>query len=130
MKATLLERATRFLKTGLDATASKSVVIRDGADAIDNIKAVPGSNDFLQYTQDAYTGTAKTFDWVVSAADLVFPEGKREPKTGWEIWFQLEDGRTAVYTVRPDDGTREFDVVDHLGILLRIHTKLDRIEQP
>jgi hypothetical protein len=125
---TLLERAARWQKDRLDSQTAVDVIVRDGSEATDGIKAIPGQSDFLQYALDEHTGTAKTFDWAVAANELLFAGQKREPQDGWEIWHELEDGRTAVYLVIAASGTRCFDVMDHLGVLFRIHTKLDRIE--
>jgi len=126
--ATLLERAAKWVKTGLDKTASIEVTIRDGIDAIEALKAIPGQSSFEAFDLDDHVGTSKTFDWIVSEQDLIFTGIKREPKTGWEVWQTLADGRIAVYLVIAQPGSRCFDVTDSLGILLRIHTKLDRIE--
>lgn len=124
--ANLLERAARWTKARLDNAAAIEVTVRDGNEAIEQVKAIPGQSSFASFSMDEHSGTAKTFDWIVSAADLVFDGEKREPQKGWEIWHRLDDGRTAVYLALPIDA-RCFDVVDQLGILYRIHTNLDRI---
>ena len=120
--------AARWTKEKLDLEQSIAVTVRDGADAADNILVVPGNSEFASMSVGEYAGTEKTFDWLVSAEDLKFVGQKREPKTGGEIWQPLDGARRAIYTaVAPGDG-RCFDVMDDLGIMLRIHTVLLRIE--
>ena len=124
----LFERAPLWLKKHADVAAAIEVTIRDGIEAIELVSAVPGQSNFEAFNLDEHVGTSKTFDWIVSEQDLMFVGGKREPKTGWEVWQTLPDGRKAVYLVVAEPGTKCFDVVDHLGILFRIHSKLDRFE--
>lgn len=125
---TLFEKAARWTKDRLDLRASICVTIVDGAEKI-SIDAAPGDSNFAALNLEEYQGSEKTFDWIVSAEDLKFSGQKREPKTGWELWQPLADGRRAVYHITPGNGPRAFDVMDHLGVLLRIHSSLSRIEQ-
>src|SRR5690606_18779771 len=127
---TLLERAVKSLKVGLDATASVRVDYVRGTKSIESLKAIPGRTDFEQYTLDESVGTAKAFDWIVAEQDL-FLEGKKiQPEPGDQVWFTLSNGKRAIYIAMATGTSRCFDVVDQLGILYRVHTKLDRVETP
>ena len=74
-------------------------------------------------------GTEQAFDWAVREADLFVDGLKREPESGWEIRWRPE-GREEVrtYTLFPVTGERCFDVMDQLGVMYRLHTKLTGIE--
>lgn len=125
----LLERAVSRLNTGIVAKAGVKVTVLDNhGKSLTDVDAVPGRQDFSQYLLEESQGTAKEFDWIVAANDLVFVDnGKQEPAKGWQILYVLDDERTAVYEVNPTTGTRAFDVVDAYGILYRVHTKLKEI---
>lgn len=107
--------------------AAEHVTVVDGSEAIDRVEMIPGRRDIEQYLMEEATGTAKSFDWCVDPLKLSFAGSVREPATGWLVRWRIADGRTLVYRVQPQGG-RCFDNVDQLGLLLRIHTKLDRIE--
>lgn len=128
----LLEKGLRRYQTVLPEAAAVDVEIRTPADeAIEHINAAPARRDFQQYVVGDAAGTAEVFDWIVAEPDLVFPiAGKQQPATGWEIRYTKDDGSILVFVCRPESGTREFDVVDPLGLLYRIHTKFDRTETP
>jgi hypothetical protein len=129
MPRTLLERGARFNRSKLPKAAAVTVEIRAGTEAIESIQAIPGRHNFQQYIVEDAAGTAEPFDWIVAEQDLVFPiAGKIQPAADWQVRRPLDDGRIAVFVVRPAAGTREFDVVDQLGLMYRIHTKFDRYE--
>ena len=127
MARTLLQRGAAMLRDKALVAAAETVSVIDGAEAIDNIEMIPGRRDIEQYLLEEATGTAKSFDWCADPADLSFAGAVREPQTGWLIRWRIPDGRTLVYRVQPQGG-RVFDNVDQLGLLLRIHTKLERVE--
>ena len=113
----------------LPDAAGVEVEIRIAADdVIQTLIATPGRRDFQQYAVDEFAGTAEVFDWIVAEQDLMFGGTKMEPAEGWEIRLVLPDCRTAVYVPAPTGGKRVFDVLDSLGLMYRIHTNLDRIE--
>lgn len=128
--ARLLERGLRRHAVNLPAAAAipVTIIVMPENQSIDAIDAVPGRRDIAQFNVGEYVGTAEIFDWIVVEQDLVLEGHKKEPAEGWEIWHRLDDGRTAVYVARPATGTRVFDVLDQLGLMYRIHTKLERIE--
>lgn len=127
MARTLLQRGAAMLRDKSLAAAAEVVTVVDGAEACEGVEMVPGRRDIEQYLVEETTGTAKSFDWCVDPQSLRFAGLIREPATGWLIRWQIPDGRTLVYRVQPQGG-RAFDNVDQLGLMLRIHTKLDRIE--
>lgn len=125
----LHERGARLLPAMLRNAASVEVEIRAGSEALESVDATPGRHDFQQYVVEEAAGTAEVFDWIVAEANLVFPiAGKLQPADGWEIRYGMDDGRTAVFIVRPATGTRAFDPVDQYGVMYRVHTKFDRFE--
>lgn len=128
-RPSLLTRGVRLLKAGLDAAAEVTIEIRADGESLEDLCATPGRKDFAQYLADEYRGSSVDFEWIVAADDLRFSDGvKREPAAGWEIRRALPDGRVAVLLASATTGARAFDPVDQLGILYRIHSLLDRIE--
>lgn len=127
MARTLLQRGAAMLRDKTLVAAAERVTVVDGTEAIEGVEMIPGRRDIEQYLVEEATGTAKSFDWCVDPLELSFAGSVREPATGWLVRWRIADGRTLVYRVQPQGG-RCFDNVDQLGLLLRIHTKLDRIE--
>lgn len=126
----LLTRGARWLRGKLPVAAAVNVEIVSTADGVLAIEAIPGRHDFQQYVVEEAVGTDEVFDFIVAEPDLVFPlTGKQQPAKGWEIRHTREDGRVAVFLVQPGSGTRVFDVVDQLGLMYRVHTILDRLEE-
>lgn len=130
MATTLLRRGAQWFRDKVPDAAAETVEVRAGADAIATLEAIPGRRDYLQFTSDEYAGTAESFDWICAEQDLIFNDAKKQPDDGWEIRLVLADERVAVYKVLPATGGKCFTVVDQLGLMYRIHTKLDRIETP
>lgn len=133
MAGMTITNAMRWMKRKLDSTASRTVTViapgEAGGESIDGLDAVPVASNFVELVSDDYAVTAKDCDWIFQADELVFPlAGKREPADGWQIRYVREDGRTAVFVVRPNGAGRCFDVEDALGILVMVHSKLERVE--
>jgi len=130
MTSRLLEHGLKWHRDALQEAAAVTVEVRAAPDAIiEQLDAVPGRRDFQGWSVEEASGTTEVFDWIVAANELMFPlKGKLEPADGWEIRYRTEGGRTMVFVVRPQEGTRAFDVSDWLGLLYRIHTKFDRFE--
>lgn len=133
MAGMTMQKAMRYLKRKLDATVAQHVTLiapgEGGGESLEDVEAVPVTASFRDYTTDEFAGSAQEFDWIVKEADLVFPlAGKRAPADGWQLRLPLDDGRTAVYVVRPSGAGRCYDVEDPLGILMIVHTKLEKIE--
>ena len=125
----LLERGLKIFRRRLPDAAAVEVQIRADNVAIEQLEVVPGRRNFMQFVVEDAAGTEQVFDWIVPEQNLRFPgKGKLQPESGWEVWYTQEDGRKAVFVVRPETGTRAFDVVDPLGLLYRIHTVFDRFE--
>lgn len=126
----LIRRALSRLKSGLDTAAAEEITIVNGNESLTGINGIPGRRGFREFLVEEAAGTEADFDWIVTAADLVFVDaGLQEPAKGWSIRLEMDDGRDAVWDVLPADGTRVFDPVDQLGILLRIHTKFRGFEE-
>jgi hypothetical protein len=128
MARTLLERGIRWHRDKLPDAAAVEVEVRAGNQVIERIQAVPGRRDFSQYTVEDFSGTDEIFDWVMVEQDLIFGGVKKQPESGWEIRHRRDDGSVSVWVVMPAAGSRCFDVIDQLGLLYRVHAKLDRIE--
>lgn len=128
MADSLLKRASRWIRDKSLLAAHETIEIRTDEGVIDAIEAIPMRRRFDSYNVDDALGTDAAFDWGIAEQDLLIAGLKVEPKTGWELRWRLEDGRTAVYVATAQTGTRCFDVMDQLGMLYRIHTLLDRIE--
>lgn len=129
VRPSLLSRAVSRLKVGIDAAAEVQVEIRADGESLEDLHATPGRKDFAQYLADEYRGSSIDFEWIVAADALRFSDGvKREPAEGWQIRRKLDDGRVAVMIAAATTGVRVFDPVDQLGVLYRIHSVLDRIE--
>jgi len=125
---TLLERGTRFLADKGPRAAAVSVTIHTPQGTIGPLDAIPGRRDFAEFSAGESDGTVAEFDWIVAADALFVDAQKREPAPGWEVHWRDGDGNTRVYVALPVTGTRCFDVSDRLGMLYRIHTKLDRVD--
>lgn len=128
MPKTLLERAARWLKDGLDAAAAIEVDYIVDTHAKEGLKAVPGNADFANIDVEPAVVSAKRFDWVIASDELIVNSVKVEPASGHIIRHHLADGRTAVYEVQPLVNDRCYTVSDQLGVLYRVHTKLKDIE--
>jgi hypothetical protein len=124
----LLERGIRWLRDKAPDAAAVEVEVRAGNQVIERLDAIPGRRDFQQYLVEDFAGTDEIFDWIVVEQDLIFGGVKKQPEDGWEIRYRTEGGSIGVYVAMPGTGTRCFDVLDQLGLLYRVHTKLDRIE--
>lgn len=130
MAGLTIDKAMRHLKRKLDRTAARQVTIIADNESCEGLDAVPVTANFAELLAGEYAVSAQRFDWIVEADKLRFAGEKREPKPGWEIRLALDDGRTAVYRLFAEDGGRCFEVEDALGILLNLHTKLERVETP
>lgn len=127
MATSILERGARWLKDRLDVSAAVNVRYVADNESLDELAAVPGRRDIEQYLLEESPASAQSFDWCVLADDLVIGGQRIDPRPPHQILYEMSDGRTAVYKVLPDPTERSSDTMDQLGIMIRIHTKLDRI---
>lgn len=124
----LLRRGMQWHRDKLPEAAAEVVQIIAGNQAIESVEAVPGRRDFVEFSADQTVGTEESYEWIVAEPRLVFNGVKTEPQEGWLIKWRGPDGRTRVYRVGREPGTRPFDVLDPLGLTYRIHTRLVAIE--
>lgn len=126
---TLHERGARWNRDKQPVASAVDVEIRSPSEAIESVRGTPGRRDFQQWLVAEAAGTSDVIDWIFDRAELVFPiAGVQEPAKGWEIRYETEDGRIAVFVAKAPEGTRVFDNSDPFGLVVRIHTQFDRFE--
>lgn len=124
-----MQLSVRTLKRRLDATVGIEGDYSDGTNAKEQIKAIPRLPGIDNQSLDpGALLTAERLDWVFTADDLVLNGLRVEPVEGHWWRYKRSDGYFAYYDVLPDETGRCFERSDHYGILIRVHTKLDRVE--
>ena len=127
----LLERAVHAIKRQLDASAGQKGTYGRGIDATEDISAVPRLPGIASQEIDAGVMlTAEELDWMFTADELVIDGARIEPEKG--DWWKVErsDGKFLFYEVLSDQSGRCYAPSDHYGALIRVHMKLNRIEDP
>jgi hypothetical protein len=130
MAAVLLQRAATLLKSRLDATAGVAGDYMRGVDAKEGLVAIPRLPGIDGQQLNPGLLTSEEIDWVFTASEIVLNGTEIEPAKG-DVWRIVRpDGMFAFYDVLPDAEGRCSMRSDHYGILIRVHTKLNRVEMP
>lgn len=131
MAVNFLERAVRNAKRRLDVLAGLRGTYGRGIHAKEDISAVPRLPGIASQEIDAGVMlTADELDWMFTADELVVDGSRIEPAKGdwWKI--KRSDGKFAFYDVVLGTDGRCYTPCDHYGALIRVHMKLNRIEDP
>ena len=123
----MLERAARRLAGGPFQDATRQPVrITRGAKECDLGAAVPGGRTFGKTPTELGPASFRDMDWIVCADHYRFDGEKSEPQRGDVFEWEDPQGQTRRYRALPrSGGDRVYEPADQLGLLLRVHTKLD-----
>lgn len=87
------------------------------------INALRGSSTYDSAEAGGVVAEARSTDFIVSAADLVFALGARLPQEGDKIRVTV-GGVVSTFEVLASPGGTHYKPLDGTGLMLRIHTRL------
>lgn len=119
----LLLKSARFLSGALKSAAKETITYTRGAESI-TLDAIPGRHENRLDLIEDEQASAREFDWIICADEIVLAAGKVAPEKGDVITWVEPGGTTLTYKVVPGTQDRCFRPCDQLGILYRVHTVL------
>lgn len=111
-----------WLNTTRSTKLSESVSYDKNTEII-TITALRGSSTYDSAEEGGIVAEARSTDFIVSAADLVFAGGVLFPEEGDKISVTV-DGVVSIFEVLASPGGTHYKPLDGTGIMLRIHTRL------
>lgn len=124
--ADLLDSAMAYHAAALKGNRGTAVFYQRGAESV-AITATIGSTDFERQDGDGTQIAFKSFDILVTAADLVLNGTTILPRNGDKV-VRVAGSYRRTFEVLALDGEPQYAWMDGSGLQLRIHTKLIREE--
>jgi hypothetical protein len=117
----LLQDGATWLGGRLKSHAGVTVIYARGAGSV-SVTASVEEHRYEVVDTEGFGVTALSRDYIVHAADLVINSAEITPRAGDRVTETIR-GASCTFEVMAIGDTKEYELLDTDGVLLRIHTK-------